>query len=56
MKCQKRIPGVFVIELDLPHDGGVVPVTEDNERQAVVDVSPQLGDFFREILLFTIHH
>lgn len=36
----RNLPGVLIVELDLPHDGGVVPVTEDDERQAVVDVSP----------------
>ena len=51
-----KVPGVFIIELDLPHDRGVVPVTEDNKRQAVIDVSPQLGDLFREILLLAVHH
>lgn len=50
------VPGVFIIELDLPHNWGVVPVAENNKWQAVVNVSPQLGDLFREILLFTVDH
>lgn len=50
------IPGVFVVELDLPHDRSVVPVAEDNERQTVVDVSPQLGDLLRKILLLAVYH
>ncbi len=50
------VPGVLIIELHFSHDWCVVPVTEDDERQAVIYVSPQLGDFLWKILFLTVHH
>lgn len=50
------LPGVLVVEFDLPHDRGVVPVAEDDEGESIVHIPPQLGDFFRKILLLTVHH
>lgn len=53
---ETTIPGVLVIEFDLPHDRGVIPVTEDYKWQSIVNIPPQLGDFLRKILLLTVHH
>lgn len=50
------VPGVLIIELDFSHDWCVVPVTEDDERQAIIDVSPQLRDLLWKILFLTVHH
>ncbi len=50
------VPGVLIIELHFSHDWCVVPVTEDDERQAVIYVSPQLDYFLWKILFLTVHH
>lgn len=53
---QGLIPGIFIIELDFPHHRSVVPVTEYYQREPIINVPPQLSDFFWEILFLTVNH
>ena len=46
--------GAHTIELYFLHDGGVVPLAEDYDRQSGVDVPLELGNLLREVFLFGV--
>ena len=48
------MPGVLIVKLDLLHDGNVVPLCDDDQRQALVDVALQLDDLLGKELFLRI--
>lgn len=51
------LPRIFIVEFDLSHHTGVVPIGEHDHTQFVLqNVVFDFGNFFREKFIFRIHH